>query len=279
MKEVLGIHVYEKRGPILWEDELLAVNLLSILSWKRFHGRIHLYTNEEYLETLQKWGIDKLYDKIDTTTLKQIPDRLNQKEYWAFGKIHVAGEIAEPFVLIDTDLWLNAPLEFDKKSAFMAYHFENFDESFNLNPYIDFDNLIPEKWIGRWNKEIMPVNTALLWFNHDILKNEWIEISKEIALQTEQISLEDVYGSKKMVLIEQRVLPMLAFERKLFDDFGFVGGREAAFHFKHGDLKAQEEFLMFALRAIHEMLHERGEALHLFLHLPQLAPHFPHVAA
>lgn len=220
MKEILGVHVYEKRGPIEWEEELLAVNLLSILSWKRFHGRIHLYTNDEYLETLKKWGIDKLYDKIDTQTLKQIPDRLNQKEYWAFGKIHIAGEITEPFVLIDTDLWINAPLDFNEKSAFTAYHFENFDERFPLNPYVDFDNLIPPKWLGRWKKDIMPVNTALLWVNHQLLKNEWVEIAKEIALQTDQVELEDPHNSKKMVLIEQRILPMLAFERGLkYDTF------------------------------------------------------------
>jgi hypothetical protein len=231
---MLGVHVFEKRGPIEWEDEMLAVNLLSILSWKKFHGPIHLYTNEEYLETLRKWGIDKFYDKIDTHTLKQIPDRLNQKDYWAFGKIHVAGEISEPFVLIDTDLWLNGPLEFDNDYSFVAYHYENFDIESKLNPYVDFDNFIPEKWIGRWNKDIMPVNTALLWFNNNVLKNEWIEIAKEIALQPNQTSLEDRFGSKKMVLIEQRILPMLAYERGLkYDTFIYhiyqshlIGNRE-----------------------------------------------------
>jgi hypothetical protein len=253
MKQILGVHVYEKRGPIEWEEELLAVTLLSVLSWKRFHGRIHLYTNEEYLETLRKWGIDKLYDKIDTDTLKQIPDRLNQKEYWAFGKIHVAGEIDEPFVLVDNDLWINSPLQFDERNSFTAYHFENFDENFPLNPYVDFDNLIPPKWLGRWRKDIMPVNTALLWINNNNLKNEWVETAKEIALQTDQVILEDPHNSKKMVLVEQRILPMIAFERNLrYNTFiyhiyqshlsGYFDGSEWDPHVKDWNQKERTDF-------------------------------------
>jgi hypothetical protein len=213
--EILGIHVFEQRGPIEWEEQMLAVNLLSALSWKKHHGKIHLYTNEKYLETLKKWGIDKVYDKIDTTTLSQIPDRLNSEDYWAFGKIHVSGEVSEPFVLLDTDLWINGPLNLDKSKDFIGYHFENFDEKHPNSPYINFDSLIPEKWLGRWDKNIMPINTALIWFNNESLKNEWIEVAKEIALQENQPKIEDPLKVRKMVLIEQRLIPMLAYERKL----------------------------------------------------------------
>ena len=64
-QQLTGVHIFEKLGPIEWEDELIAIQAISALSWKKFHGRIELYCNQEHLESLKKWGVDKIYDKIE----------------------------------------------------------------------------------------------------------------------------------------------------------------------------------------------------------------------
>jgi hypothetical protein len=210
--DILVVHVFEKRGPIEWEEALISIALLSAMSWKKYHGRIALYTNEEYLESLRKWGVDKIYDYIDTETLKTIPEGVDTSTFWAYGKIHVASKINEPFVLVDNDLWLEGPLEFRSDRDFIAYHFENFNENFENSYYINFDSMIPKKWIGRWDKELLVTNTALLWINNKHLIDKWVYFATEIAKYD---SNPDIDSIKKMIFVEQRLLPMIAKELNL----------------------------------------------------------------
>lgn len=210
-KQITGIHVFEKREDNKWNEYSFAVQLLSILSWKKFHGRIVLYTNEEHLEDLRERGIDKYYDAIDTETLKRCPD-MDKSKYWAFGKIYVASKQTEPFVLVDTDLWIDAPLNFNESLAVQGFHFESFDVNFPLNRYLDFDNSLPTKWIGRWRKDLMPLNCAILFLNNQRLIKEWYECALEIAQQPNQIEVDKAVSSYYMTFVEQRLLPMIAYE-------------------------------------------------------------------
>lgn len=210
-EQVTGIHVFEKRGDDSWTEMSFAVQLLSIVSWKKFHGRIELYTNEEHLEDLKIRGIDKLYDKIDIELLKTMPE-MDKHKYWAFGKMYIASKLEPPFVLIDTDLWIDAPIEFAKDSAYQAFHLESFDMSYSDNIYLDFENNIPKKWIGRWKKDLMPTNTAILRINDKDLLKEWYECALEVAQQENQIIVREVLHSYYMTFVEQRLLPMIAYE-------------------------------------------------------------------
>ena len=213
---VTGIHVFEKRENDGWNELSFAVQLLSIISWKKFYGRIELYTNEEHLEDLKIRGIDVYYDKIDTELLKTMPE-LDKKKYWAFGKMYVASKLEPPFVLLDTDLWFDYPIAFNEDIAYQAYHFESFDKNYSENIYLDFENNIPAKWIGRWKKDLMPTNTAILRINDKELLKEWYECALEIAQQENQIIVDDNVHSYYMTFVEQRLLPMIAYEmRKVY---------------------------------------------------------------
>ena len=213
-KQITGIHVFEKRREDEWNELSFAVQLLSILSWKKFHGRIELYTNEGHLADLKARGMDALYDKIDTKILKTAPE-LDESKYWSFNKLYVASKLKAPFVLIDTDLYIEEPLDFNEEMAFQGFHFESFNVDFPGNHYLDFDNSLPSKWIGRWNKELMPINTAILFMNNQQLIKEWYECALEIASQSNQIEVNDEVYSYYMTLVEQRLLPMLSSERGL----------------------------------------------------------------
>ena len=124
-----GCHVFEKRKDDEWNELSFAVQVLSILSWKRWHGRCVLYTNEAHLADLKLRGIDVLYDYIDSHTLATMPS-VDTKKWWALGKIYVAAQQTAPFAIIDTDLYLEQPLHFNDTLAFQGYHFEAIDPDF-----------------------------------------------------------------------------------------------------------------------------------------------------
>ena len=59
-QNLTGIHVFEKNGPIEWEQMLAAAQFISALNWKKHHGRIELYTNDSWLSILKKYGVDEV---------------------------------------------------------------------------------------------------------------------------------------------------------------------------------------------------------------------------
>jgi hypothetical protein len=208
----LGIHVFEQNGPIKWEEEMMGVNLLSIITWKHFHGPIHLYCNDEFLQTLKKWNLDSLYDHIDTELLNTKPKDIDYSQYFAFSKIFVIKHLKDktPFTLIDNDLWILSHLNFNKESDVLMYHKEDFDENHYLNVYPDFNNLVPDEIIQmNLNKSVKPTNAAILHFKNTDFVDQWYELSVKTALHNKHLNLPYPNKSIRMCFIEQRLLPML----------------------------------------------------------------------
>lgn len=210
-QQLTGVHIFEKLGPIEWEDELIAIQAISALSWKKFHGRIELYCNEEHLESLKKWGVDKIYDKIDTSLLSTAPKNIDRNEYWTFCKIYVSANLKPPFVLVDNDLWITDELNFDTSKSFVAYHEENYDWSKPYNFYVNFDNFIPEKYINYFDLNVKPTNVALLFWNDEELLKSWYDIVYEILNENRNCELSKL---EKMTFLEQWLLPMNAVKNK-----------------------------------------------------------------
>lgn len=206
-QQLTGVHIFEKLGPIEWEDELIAIQAISALSWKKFHGRIELYCNEEHLESLKKWGVDKIYDKIDTKLLSQAPININKEDCWSFCKIYVSSKLEPPFVLVDTDLWITNELEFDTSKSFVSYHEENYDWSQPYNFYVNFNNFVPEKYINYFDLTVNPTNVALLFWNDKNLLKSWYDIVYEILSENRNCELT---STQKTTFLEQWLLPMNA---------------------------------------------------------------------
>lgn len=214
MKQLTGVHIYEKRGEDDWTRLGLVVQLLSILSWKSRYGRIELFTNAAHLEDLRAHGIDKLYDKIDTTTLASV--EVDTKKWWAFGKIQIAAQLEPPFVILDTDLWITDLLDFNYGDSYQAYHYEiifgpHKNNSYIVNPL----PLLPEEWRNRWDFQVAPTNTAVLFINNKEFAKDWYETSLKIAQRDPVEITEDISSAAHMTFIEQRLLPMMAAEKEL----------------------------------------------------------------
>jgi hypothetical protein len=214
-QQITGVHIFEKLGPIEWEDELIAIQALSVLTWKKYHGRIELYCNEEHLESLKKWGVDMLYDNINTELLGELPKDINKTEYWNFCKIFIPSRIEPPFVLVDTDLWITSPLEFDFNKSFISYHQESFDKTKESNFYSDFSDFIPEKYIGYFDETTKPTNVALLFFTDKELINTWYKTVCEIINEKRKTRLKN---TQKVTFLEQWLLPMIAKKNNI--DYG-----------------------------------------------------------
>lgn len=212
---MLGIHVFEKYNEAEWDEIMYASTLLSVLSWKKFHGPMHLYTNEFFLNELKKRGIDKYYDKIDTEFIESRSDSVDIETYWSWNKMRLVSKLEPPFVVVDNDLWLSSPLEFNEEKTFIGYHREYIGLDESIPNYPDFNEFLPSEYVGRWKRWIMPVNTALLYVskNKEFFKN-WINHARMISENSPGIEgLES--RSAKTVFIEQRLLPILAEEHSI----------------------------------------------------------------
>jgi hypothetical protein len=206
-QQLTGVHIFEKLGPIEWEDELIVIQAISALTWKKHHGRIELYCNEEHLESLKKWGVDKIYDKIDTILLTETPSTVDRVEYWTFCKLFVSSRLEPPFVLVDTDLWITDEINFDFTKSFIAYHEESYNWDNPNNFYVNFDNFVNEKYINYFDVTIKPTNVALLFWNDKELLNSWFDIANETLTENRNCELN---RTQKTVFLEQWLLPMNA---------------------------------------------------------------------
>jgi hypothetical protein len=69
--------------------------------------------------------------------------------------------------------------------------------------------MISDKYLGRWKKWIMSVNMGLSLINSKPLLDKWIECAEEIAKHK---SPKFAHPSAKICFVEQRLLPMIAYE-------------------------------------------------------------------
>ena len=160
---------------------------------------------------MKKWGVDKIYDKIDTSLLSTAPKNIDRNEYWTFCKIYVSVNLKPPFVLVDNDLWITDELNFDTSKSFVAYHEENYDWSRPYNFYVNFDNFVPEKYINYFDLNVKPTNVALLFWNDEELLKSWYDIVYEILNENRNCELSK---PQKMTFLEQWLLPMNAVKNK-----------------------------------------------------------------
>lgn len=214
-QKLIGVHVFEKSGPIEWEPLLASIQLISALSWKMHHGRIELYANSEWLDVLRGYGIDQAYDSINIIEPENADSPINRSIYWAWPKMRIARNLTANHVMLDTDLWINSPIEIDESCDFMGFHEETWSSSNPTNPYPDFDQIIDKADLGRWDKAVNPVNCALLWINNPSLLNEWLTKAEEIVVSTGEGRIADPKQFVHQVFVEQRLLPMIAKERSL----------------------------------------------------------------
>lgn len=208
-----SFHVYYQKNEIL--EEYDAINFLtqltSCLFWKKNQGEIHLYCNQNHLNSLKKWKIDELYDSINLDCLYDMPFTEHLEKYWSFCKIHAIKKISESndeFVVIDTDLWIHEKINVDSKFQFIGYHEEEVTDHLK-NPYLNPNTFLSEEDVGKIDWSMNPINCAFMYLNSQRLVENWYEwVVKTITENKEKPILDN---SADTIFIEQRLLSALAY--------------------------------------------------------------------
>jgi len=212
-----AFHIYYQKDEEISNNDLinLLVQFASIKFWKKNQGEIHLYCNENHLNTLEKWGVDKFYDSINLDCLEDMPYFNYQDKYWSFCKIHAIKKIAElydEFVVLDTDLWIQESIKIDPSFQIIGYHEEDVIED-ESNPYVNPSNFLNSFDINSIDWSMNPMNCAFLYLNSKELVDEWYKwVLKTIELNKEK---ETLVLSADTIFIEQRLLTAIAYTLKM----------------------------------------------------------------
>jgi len=206
-----GYHVYFKNKEVEPYHEIdLLTTLLSCISWKKYYGLIKLFCNQEFLDYIKEYGLDKAYDEINVDVSDTIPYKEYLDKYWSFNKIHVAkliSQIEEKFVILDNDFYVSTYYEFNWDLNFLGYHHEAYNINSPDNVYLDPKVFLNEENCDKLNWGIPPINCAFMYFNSKNLIDTWynwvlgvIEINKDKP--------KNDFNSDT-IFIEQRLLPTL----------------------------------------------------------------------
>ena len=211
-----GYHAYHQKKD---DKEFGAINyliqLVSILYWKKHYGKINLYCNQRFLESIKKYGLDKEYNEINTELLDNYPYEKYTERYWSFNKIYVAADIAkkeEAFCLIDTDLWVSKPNMFREDVDVLFYHQEAVNPDFDNTVYPKVSNWLEENIISQFDWSIAPRNSALVIFNSNFkeLIEAWKDISVGIIKNNFDKKFTFINKDAHTIFIEQRLIGPLA---------------------------------------------------------------------
>ena len=206
-----GYHVYFKNKEIEPYHEIdLLTTLLSCLSWKKYYGPIKLFCNQEFLDYIKEYGLDKAYDEINVDVSNTIPYKKYLDKYWSFNKIHVAkliSEIEEKFVILDNDFYVRIPYEFNWDVNFIGYHYEAYNINSLENVYLDPKVFLDEENYKKLNWGVPPINCAFMYFNSKNLIDTWYSWATGI-IEFNKDKPRNGYNSDN-IFIEQSLLPTL----------------------------------------------------------------------
>lgn len=181
---------------------------LSALAWRRFNGPIHMITDREGSAYIRSIGLDRFYDSIQDDLWD--PYGLNQKKFWASGKLLALDRMCTPCVIIDMDLIVWKPLELKDEPLIVA-HKETINTEFY--PGKDFFLMSPRyQFPSDWNFAAEPFNTSLLYINDANLKTEYLKEAFKF-MQYERGTPD--HGTVCMIFAEQRLLAICADKLKI----------------------------------------------------------------
>lgn len=212
IRQVQGWHIlttdlYFERHPekhkfTMAEWEILTLRLSALL-WRSYNGPINMMTDQAGAEFLEENKLDICYNDI-----KIIPKLkwygINQKKFWAAGKIIALQNIQVPCAILDWDMLIWETLNFADASL-VTTHIEHIDGVYYCPPE-NFD-MSPRYTFPAWDFTTEPLNTSLLYIKDWDFKEYYVNASLDF-MQNERNTPDN--GSNCMIFAEQRILAMCA---------------------------------------------------------------------
>ena len=219
------IHAYKLDEGKTLNDLHLLTQLLSILKLKvSTNSNIELYVDDYTLSEFKKFGIEKLYDNVDTKVLESYPSKKISKQYSSSYKVWVMKHQEDPFCILDTDLVLHNIKDdvFEKAKVSFLYPVSSTNYPFPtiLNKPKNF-NWTDREIVSFGNS--LPVSTSVVAFNDMDFLKEYTDRYFEFVLGNKGgISVKgfDYYteGDEQLTM-EHWLLSSMIWDKK-HDNFG-----------------------------------------------------------
>lgn len=202
-----GIHtIYSTNGRYkkFYYFELLQL-MLSSLTWRKYNGDINLYCDDSFKSVIDELDISWFWDSIDYTSLKQIPEDINQDIFWTYPKMFVQSLQKDPFTSIDADLYLTIPISQFKEDVVYGHreidnHQVTYPDLYNMEGFRDI--------FGHRQLVDDAINTSIITFNRlDVLK-PLMEITNEFV-RSKYIKYYNFTSTQWTIYCEQKLLSTL----------------------------------------------------------------------
>jgi hypothetical protein len=188
--------------------ELLTM-VISTLLYKKYSGKIDLYTDDIGYQYLEQQEVTDLYDNVNVDVLNNF-DSVRPDIYWAAGKVKVIQSQKEPFISLDTDavIYDDVKKYIDKKDSLVGFHYEMFGNEFY--PSRDDIKVVETyDWDEKLNWELLPINVAVTYFGDDVIKSHYTNECMRFMKENSEYVKNDYSSKSRMLFAEQRLLPMI----------------------------------------------------------------------
>lgn len=183
----------------------LSTIKLSALAWRRYNGSIYLLTDAEGADYFERKGFRNIYNDI-LPILDSDMYGLDNRRYWAAGKIQALRKIKAPFVLIDLDLIVWRVLDVSNCDIAAAHTEPLFED---IYPPFEFFDMSPQyNFPAEWDEHALPLNTSIAYFSEDNFKEYYAKAAIRFMQYERNSANSD--GIRCMVFAEQRILGMCA---------------------------------------------------------------------
>ena len=199
--------INNKGAAYFIEDFDILTTILSALMWRKNNGKIKLYTDKTGLDYYSSLELLDLWNGgVDTVTLEQIPETVNQQIFWAAAKIFALNNEKAPVAMIDTDLIVWKKIT-GRLSAvpFAVLHREEILDCY-LPPYL-LKKRKNYETDPEWDWSEMPCNMALAYFAEEEFKKYYTGCAIDFMTDNGEYPKEMI---SQMVFAEQRIVAMCA---------------------------------------------------------------------
>lgn len=202
-----GIHtIYSTNGRYkkFYYFELLQL-MLSSLTWRKYNGDINLYCDDSFKSVIDELDISWFWDSIDYTSLKQIPEDINQDIFWTYPKMFIHSLQKDPFCSIDADLYVTIPITGFSEDVVYGHretdnHQVTYPDLYNMEGFRDI--------FGYRQLTEDAVNTSLITFNRLDVLDPLMEMTDKFV-RSKYIKHYDLTSTQWTIYCEQKLLSTL----------------------------------------------------------------------
>lgn len=179
------------------EDFDILTTILSAICWKKTNGRIFMVCDRAVADFLRCAKIDFLWDEL-FVTLDDIPRTIDEKTYWAAGKLFALSQFSAPIVGVDTDFLVWKKLEF-KDKLYVIHREELHKDSYpDLEEFLNFNST--------FDFSEQASNTAFFYIGD----NDFLKLYTNTSIEFMKTHTPASFSLPHMLFAEQRLFSMCA---------------------------------------------------------------------